>query len=85
MRITAIRSGSEWNDAGIDFLVLPKEMDLNVEYTNYRLWYDTIYIPNYYNLTSKVEYKSFVAYLLEQGARYANEEELDDVHEDDLK
>lgn len=39
MKITAIMSGGDWSDAGVDFVIMPEGSDWEVIRAEYKEWY----------------------------------------------
>lgn len=74
-KMIAIKGGGEWNDASVDHIVGP--LDLNLENANkeYRKWYEEIYLPT---RTAKTQYLDFASWLIKnKKCRYVTENELE--------
>ena len=81
MKITAIMSGWDWNDASIDFLVLPEGSDTEALNLEYRQWYrrwDATHGP----ARTREGYRTFVDWLkAKKGAVKPSAEVLEEFWE----
>lgn len=71
-KLVAVLGGGDWNDASVDHLVCPSTMDLNKEKEMYNKWYRT-YCDSMKG-ENKIEYQTFVEWLIKRGARQAEKE-----------
>lgn len=82
-KITAIHGGGDWSDAGVDYLVVPKEVaDLDEEYKKYQNWYREVYCadgnPKLRRVDERVQYMTFGEWLRRNcNARDTNKDELE--------
>lgn len=74
-KVTAILSGGDWADAGVEHLVLPDEVEIDREKELYDTWYARTYCSALC-LGRRPKFKTFTEWLVEKGARYTTEEEL---------
>ena len=76
-KIIAIHSGGDWYDAEARYIVLLKEVDLNIEKNKYEQWYET------HQNTKRNRFLNFYEWLIENGvARQADENEVEVFIED---
>ncbi len=58
-KITAILSGGDWNDAGVDHVELPANCDVSAAHTDYKRWYKEVY----HDISNNVEHQTFIEWL----------------------
>jgi len=71
IKLVALLSGGDWNDAGVDHLIIPEGMNLETENQLHTEWR----YSKYHTGIDK-EYKTFAEWLLERGANLATEEDI---------
>ncbi len=76
-RVVLILGGGDWNDASVENLIVPKDMDLDEQKRNWNDWYKNHYIPEFRD-KKQPEYKSFTDWLIERGCKKAELEEFYD-------
>ena len=77
MKIWAICGGGDWNDAGVEHLILPDGMDIQEEQKNHRQA-----IRKYHELKTQESWPGhFVEYLVGKGATVPPEEQLEEYWE----
>ena len=75
MKITAIMGGGDWNDAGVDFVVLPPGPGIEELHVKYRDWYKGYQ-------AGRDKYWSFPEWLKEfAGATEPGEDQLEEYWE----
>ena len=77
-KITAIHGGGDWADASAEYLVLPGDMDIGAERAAYDNWYENVYRPSI-NVGRPVSWMSFADWLLKEGAREPESDEIEIV------
>jgi hypothetical protein len=65
-RLVALMSGHDWTDAGVDHLIVPKEMDLNQEKADYEKEHSRSF-----DKPPKLPYISFTQWLINHGCTKA--------------
>ncbi len=71
-KIYAIHGGGDWADASAEYVVLPAGMDIEVERTAYREWFENVFRKN-----GRIGYMSLTEWLLSRGARAPQDTELE--------
>ena len=80
-KITAIHSGGDWADASAEYVILPAGTDIETLAAKYKEWYDSEYRPAL-DQGKRPEYLTLADWLVDHGARWAFEDELE-VFSDD--
>lgn len=75
MKLVAIRSGGDWNDAEVSHLLIPDNMDLHKEKADWDAWYHEIYCMELLK-DPKFEFISFIDWLKLYGAKDTTENEI---------
>lgn len=77
-KVCVITSGFDWNDAGVDVLILDSEVDIERLHSRYKLWYKHKYLPK-----MEIPFSSFADWLISHlFARNPTEDEVIMFHED---
>ena len=75
MRIVAVFSGLNWNDASVARPVVPVDMNLDKQKDAYETWYKGVYCPSLRSNkgAGDVEFMGFTEWLMDKGAVTADD------------
>lgn len=75
MKTVALLGGGDWNDASVEILDIPDDMDIDEVRKEWQEWYNTVYRPSHSR--DKVEYKDLIDLMIEKGAKISNIEKVE--------
>lgn len=70
-------SGGDWNDASVDHLAVPDDMDLAGMKALYDVWYRDEFAPAQ-KAGTPIDFVTFPQYLQQQGARPTTDTEIEE-------
>ena len=81
-RIVAIIGGGDWiDDASVEHLVVPDDMDLKEQRLLHYKWYREVYRLSADTGRGKVKYMTFTQWLVKAGARPTTDKEVEIIDE----